>query len=530
MTGIVIIVIIMMLFVLGGVAFWKWDDLFGSDDPPPPPIQENAQAAAAHAAVQAAAAQAQAAAAAAAAEAAEAAEAAAAQALITAEQDAAAAAAAAQAEASAEAVAAAEQAREALAAAAAEVAQAATEAAATAATAAVATAAAEAAAAAEVAANALVAEAEEAAAAFLVDDTVTPGRFYRYVGYDFSLNTNNIATSTSNLRTALRRCSELEHCQSFVRLISNKNHWFKSARTSSQVPNTREGTTLYSKIDLNIPGVVPEIVNIDANGNILQGVLGASCSTDSPCESPLVCGADTMKCENAPVPTFRPPIRTPGRFYRYVGYDFSLNTNNIATSTSNLITALQRCESLSDCESFVRLIGNNNHWFKSARTSSQVPNPRAGTTLYSKIDFNIPGVEPEIVNIDANGNILQGVLGASCSTDSPCESPLVCGADTMKCENAPVPTPGRFYRYVGYDFSLNTNNIATSTSNLITALQRCDSMSDCESFVRLISTRQHWFKSARTSNQVPNPREGTTLYSKIDFNIPGVVPEIVNIE
>ena len=393
---IVIIVIIMILFlssVLGGVAFWKRDDLFGSDDPPPPPIQENAQAAAAHAATQAAAAQAQAAAAAAAAEAAEAAQAEAAQALITAEQDAAAAAAAAAAEASAEAVAAAEQAREAVAAAAEAAAKAAAEAAATAAAAAVATAEAEAAAAAEVAANALVAEAEAAAAAFLVDDTVTPGRFYRYVGYDFSLNTNNIATSTSNLSTALRRCSELEHCQSFVRHISTKKHYFKSARTSSQVPNPREGTTLYSKIDLNIPGVEPEIIDTDANGNILQGVLGASCSTDSPCESPLVCGADTMKCENAPVPT-------PGRFYRYVGYDFSLNTNNIATSTSNLNTALQRCDSMSDCESFVRLIGNKNHWFKSARTSSQVPNPREGTTLYSKIDFNIPGVVPEIVNIE----------------------------------------------------------------------------------------------------------------------------------
>ena len=393
---IVIIVIIMILFlssVLGGVAFWKRDDLFGSDDPPPPPIQENAQAVAAHAAAQAAAAQAQAAAAAAAAEAAEAAQAEAAQALITAEQDAAAAAAAAAAEASAEAVAAAEQAREAVAAAAEAAAKAAAEAAATAAAAAVATAEAEAAAAAEVAANALVAEAEAAAAAFLVDDTVTPGRFYRYIGYDFSLNTNNIATSTSNLSTALRRCSELEHCQSFVRHISTKKHYFKSARTSSQVPNPREGTTLYSKIDLNIPGVEPEIIDTDANGNILQGVLGASCSTDSPCESPLVCGADTMKCENAPVPT-------PGRFYRYVGYDFSLNTNNIATSTSNLITALQRCDSMSDCESFVRLISNKNHWFKSARTSSQVPNPREGTTLYSKIDFNIPGVVPEIVNIE----------------------------------------------------------------------------------------------------------------------------------
>ena len=446
MTGIVIIVIVMMLFlssVLGGVAFWKRDDLFGSDDPPPPPIQANAQAAAAHAATQAAAAQAQAAAAAAAAEAAEAAEAAAAQALITAEQDAAAATAAAAAEASAEAVAAAEEAAEAVAAAAAEVAQAATEAAAAAAAAAIATAEAEAAAEAEVAANALVAEAEEAAAAFLVDDTVTPGRFYRYVGYDFSLNTNNIATSTSNLITALQRCDSMSDCQSFVRLISNKNHWFKSARTSSQVPNPREGTTLYSKIDLNIPGVEPEIIDTDANGNILQGVLGASCSTDSPCESPLVCGADTMKCENAPVPTtggttcdktscdarmtdyknkqwafdnsdfdncqncphethhtFRPPTRTPGLFYKYVGYDFSLNTNNIATSTSNLITALQRCDSMSDCQSFVRHISTKKHYFKSARTSNQVPNPREGTTLYSKIDFNIPGVVPEIVNIE----------------------------------------------------------------------------------------------------------------------------------
>ena len=95
-----------------------------------------------------------------------------------------------------------------------------------------------------------------------------------------------------------------------------------------------------------------------------------------------------------------PRVRTPGLFYRYVGYDFSMNTNNIATSTSNLITALQLCESLIDCQSFVREIITKNHWFKAARTPSQVPNPSEGMTLYSKIDFKMPGVVPEIVIID----------------------------------------------------------------------------------------------------------------------------------